>query len=100
MKCHCQTGFLSPEPCSQPAAGACGLCGQPICLMHSVAGANGSACPACAATNSGYATTEDTEIESSRNAYFRQYGQAGYFSPQDRAAMDPKRAERYDEWET
>ena len=77
-------------------------------------GQNGPACPQCASTHSGYPPNEDSEIASSREEYYRPYGgaaaygQSGYFSDSDEAAMNrpgvaprrPPKEDDYDAMET
>jgi len=42
-------------------------------MLHTVMGQNGTACPQCASMNDGYEKTEDTEMASSREEYYRPY---------------------------
>ena len=113
MICDWQMGMLSMRPCGAPATGACGMCGRQLCMMHMSMGQSGPACPQCASTHEGYEQNEDTEMASSREEYYRPYGgtagfgQAGYFSSSDSAAMKrpavtPRRAKEndYDAMET
>lgn len=113
MNCQWQMGMLVMRECGAPAAGACSLCGQTLCMAHTVMGQQGPACPGCASHTEGYGETDDTEIAGARNQYFSQYGGAsqfgsrGYFSGADSAAMaqrgipqKPARQERYNANET
>jgi hypothetical protein len=82
-------------------------------MLHTVMGQSGPACPQCASTNDGYEKNEETEMASSREEYYRPYGgtagfgQPGYFSESDSAAMNqpgisPRRPKKneYDPMET
>lgn len=94
MICQWQMGMLVMRECGAPATAGCALCGRSLCMMHTSMGQSGPACPSCAATNPGYAQNEDTEMAASRDEYYRPYGgaaaygQAGYFSGTDAAAMN------------
>jgi len=94
MICQWQMGMLAIRPCGVPATSGCAMCGRQLCMLHTVMGQNGTACPQCASMNDGYEKIEDTEMASSREEYYRPYdgasgpGQAGYFSPADSAAMN------------
>ncbi|MFN0106592.1 MAG: hypothetical protein ACKV2U_31420 [Bryobacteraceae bacterium] len=113
MICQWHMGLLVMRECGAPASSGCAMCGRQLCIAHTMMGRNGPACPQCASTNEGYEKTEDTEMASSREEYYRPYGgaagygQAGYFSDSDSAAMNrpglpplkPKRDE-YDAMET
>ena len=94
MICQWQMGMLVMRPCGVPATSGCGMCGRQLCMMHTSMGQNGPACPQCASTNEGYEKTGDTEMAASREEYYRPYGgvagygQPGYFSSSDSAAMN------------
>ena len=114
MSCQWQMGLLAMRACDAPATSACGMCGRALCMMHTSMGQNGPACPQCASTHSGYPPNEDSEIASSREEYYRPYGgaaaygQSGYFSDSDEAAMNrpgvaprrPPKEDDYDAMET
>ncbi len=100
MTCQWQTGLLVPQPCEMPAMGGCSLCGRSLCMMHTVSGPNGPACPTCANSNQGYEQNEETELESSRSSYYTQYGGANYFTNRDRQSVEREEVEGYDEFET
>jgi len=113
MTCQWRMGMLVMRECGLPAASGCSLCGQTICMAHTVMGQNGPACPGCAATHQGYESNEDTELAASRDEYYRPYGgvagygQPGFFSGSDAARMNqpatlPRRSasDDYDAMET
>lgn len=113
MTCQWQMGMLTMRECGMPAGSGCSLCGASLCMMHTVMGQNGPACPRCASMNQGYAQTEDTELAASRDEYYRPYGgaaaygQPGFFSRSDSSAMNRPAAmpvrrqdEDYDAMET
>lgn len=113
MTCDWQMGLLVMRPCGAPASAGCSLCGRQLCMSHTVMGQNGPACPQCASVQDGYETTEDTELATSREQYYRPFGgaggfgRAGYFTAADSAAMNrpgllPRRPARdeYDPMET
>jgi hypothetical protein len=93
-------GLLVLRGCEEPAAGACAVCGTPLCMMHQVMGAQGPSCPECASS------PEATE----RNEYYNTYGKPGehaqfgdkkYFSPEDAAAARSAQQKRtYDPHES
>ena len=93
MSCQWQRGLLVMQECGEPATGACGICGRMLCMAHTVPGANGMACPQCASQNEGYEETEDTEMAETRGEYYQRYGegtqfgQPGFFTPSDSAAL-------------
>ncbi|MBL8238399.1 MAG: hypothetical protein JNM66_13325 [Bryobacterales bacterium] len=114
MTCQWQTGMLVMRECGAPATAGCALCGRALCMIHTSMGQNGPACPGCAATHDGYARNEETELAASREEYYRPYGgvagygQQGYFSGADAAAMNrgpvaqrrPAQEDDYDAMET
>jgi len=77
--------------------------------MHTSMGQNGPACPGCASMHEGYEKNEDTEFASTREDYYSPYGgaagygQAGYFSSADSAAMNrpamPLRRSKEDDYD-
>ncbi|MBI2689083.1 MAG: hypothetical protein HYX27_22495 [Acidobacteria bacterium] len=114
MSCEYQLGMLVMRECGAPASGACGMCGRQICPMHTMMGDAGPACPQCASQAAGYEDNDDTDIAETRGQYFTQYGgaaqfgQRGFFSSADSAAMSqrafganpPAKQQRYDPKET
>lgn len=100
MRCQWQTGLLVPQPCDGMAAGGCALCGRSLCMVHTVMGPSGPACPSCANSQQGYARNEETELEATRSSYYSQYGGAGYFSGKDKQSVEREAVEGYDEFET
>ena len=114
MSCQWQMGLLAMRGCDLPATAACAMCGRALCMMHTSMGQNGPACPQCASTHTGYPPNEDSELASSREEYYRPYGgtaaygQSGYFSDSDEAAMNrpgvaprgPLKEDDYDAMET
>ncbi|MBM3784215.1 MAG: hypothetical protein FJW30_07625 [Acidobacteria bacterium] len=112
MTCQWHTGLLVVRECGLPASGGCGMCGRTLCLAHTIPGPNGMACPQCASTADGYPENEDTQAASDRNEYYQRYGEGaqfgepGYFSPADSAALAsqspvlPFRQDGYDPMES
>lgn len=93
MSCQWQVGMLVVRTCGLPASGVCSFCGSQLCGMHTVMGADGPACPRCAASHQGYESNDDTEFARERDENYRTYGGAakygedGYFTEQESAAM-------------
>lgn len=61
-----------------------------LCVAHTAMGPNGPACPQCANADPGYEDTDEGDIASTRDEYYRPYGgigDAGYFTPRDSAAL-------------
>ena len=113
MICQWQMGMLTMRACGVPAPSGCSMCGRQLCMLHTSMGQNGPACPQCASTHEGYEKNEDTELASTREQYYQPYGgtaaygEPGYFSSSDSAAMNrpsltPRREkeEDYDAMET
>ena len=93
MSCQARAGLLVLRMCGEPAVGACGTCGRPLCLMHQVMGGMGMACPECAATQGDYETNEYAREAANRNDYYNSYGEPtefgdeSYFSEGDHDAV-------------
>jgi hypothetical protein len=47
LACADRSGFLFAHACDQPAVGACGICGKPICVQHTRTTASGPTCITC-----------------------------------------------------
>jgi hypothetical protein len=47
LACGDRSGFLFAHACDRPAAGACTMCGTPICVEHTRMGAQGPTCITC-----------------------------------------------------
>jgi len=47
LACGDRSGFLFAHACDRPAAGACSVCGRPICVEHTRIGASGPTCISC-----------------------------------------------------
>jgi hypothetical protein len=47
LVCADRSGFLFAHACDRPAAGACVVCGKPICLEHTRMAAAGPTCITC-----------------------------------------------------
>jgi hypothetical protein len=109
MTCLATVGLLILRPCGEPATGFCGQCGKALCATHQL----GDSCPDCAATDPDPTASPEVAQAASRRSFFQQYGappqfgDRGYFSGADRAALlgaaaaSPRRPpEDYDPLET
>ncbi len=47
LACADRSGFLFAHACDRPAAGACSVCGKPICPEHTRMDAKGPTCITC-----------------------------------------------------
>jgi len=47
LACDDRSGFLFAHACDRPAAGACSVCGKPICTQHTRMSAQGPTCITC-----------------------------------------------------
>ena len=47
LGCDDRSGFLFAHACDRPAAGACSVCGKPICTQHTRMSAQGPTCITC-----------------------------------------------------
>jgi hypothetical protein len=99
LACGDRSGFLFAHACDRPAAGACSVCGKPICPDHTRMGAQGPTCITCLRDDDDDTDTEtdsgdDGETAKGRgedDPYF--YGgparAAAYYDADDYRAFDP-----------
>ena len=79
MNCQCQIGMLVLRVCGAAATGACSFCGCQLCVMHTMTGSGGPACPRCAATQQDYDSNEETELAKARDQHYQPYGGTANF---------------------
>jgi hypothetical protein len=73
--CKAKKGMLVLRECGQPAIGACGGCGIPICAAHQVIGFNNQVlCPDCAARDQNMKPTGYVGRSRRRDRYYSYYG--------------------------
>lgn len=93
MSCQARAGLLVLRMCGEPAMGACGTCGRPLCMLHQVMGGAGMTCPECAALHGGSEDNEQAREAANRNDYYNSYGEPTefggdtYFSEGDHDAV-------------
>jgi hypothetical protein len=93
LACGDRSGFLFAHACDRPAAGACTLCGTPICVEHTRMGAQGPTCITCLRGDSDSEVDGEAEGDGQRedDPYF--YGgperAAAYYDADDYRAFDP-----------
>ena len=95
LGCADRSGFLFAHACDRPAAGACTMCGKPICAEHTRIGTQGPTCVSCLRgggdTEADAETDGDAEDGQDDDPYF--YGGKGraeaYYDADDYRAFEP-----------
>jgi hypothetical protein len=94
--CKAKKGLLVLRECGQPAIGACGKCGIPVCQQHQIIISQTGMvyCPECAAQDAQMAPTGHVGRARRRTRYYTHYGYYGghwhthdYFTERDHAAV-------------
>ncbi|MDX2154113.1 MAG: hypothetical protein SFV54_25460 [Bryobacteraceae bacterium] len=83
MSCQAKIGLLVLRPCGEPVAAICPGCGLPLCATHGI----GGQCPDCRLATGNLDEDDPGGDAVTRHQYYRQFGAAGYFTPQDRASL-------------
>jgi hypothetical protein len=92
LGCGDRSGFLFAHACDRPAAGACSVCGKPICIEHTRMGAQGPTCITCLRGDADDDTLDsDDTTEREDDPYF--YGGTAraeaYYDADDYRAFEP-----------